>query len=177
MSRRQAYAHVLPAGHRKALKQASRTLIETYFDDLARADERAWDFSSFFIARLLPSGYLLKYDRRFARRFLVCLITAAWKLNQPEFDPFACVAEEIAAYTLVKFAAVLLQEQGIHADFESFIEAIYEDTDFEHLYDAKMDGIEHSPIAEMMGMVHLAFNEWFEPFDPPMYGAVHPYVQ
>ena len=178
MSFGHAFASVLPTYHQLALQEACDVLIDAYFDDLVGADESAWDFGRFFIADLLPRRYLPKYTPMFAKRFLVCLTTAAWKLNQLYFISFACVAEEIAAWTIVQYATSLLEEDKIRADFEPLIDRAFEDTDFLNLYDPEMDGIDESPLAAVMGMTSLAFNDWFEPSNSTApHGVVHPYAQ
>jgi hypothetical protein len=48
------------------------------------------------MAEYLPRKHLNRYDLSFAERFLVCVLTVAWKLRAPGVQWLACTAEELA---------------------------------------------------------------------------------
>ncbi len=176
----QAYADVLPVGHRRALGEAAEVLIDTTIDDLSASDDPGWTADNWLIGTMLPQRYRLKYTSGFARRFLACLLTAVWKLGQREAIRPSCVAEELAVHLLLEEAEALSQEHGIDVDFDDFRDTFFEDLDFEFLYDDAYDGIETADIAEGMGITNLAFADWFERFGPAegsSYTEVHPYAR
>jgi hypothetical protein len=86
------------------------------------------------------------------------------------------------AYT----AWVIIQEAKRHLEdetdeevenaFEAFIDAYFEDTDFEFLYDDSYDGIEKTELAQIMSISSLAFKDWFSPFSNEPSRTPHPYV-
>ena len=69
-----------------------------------------------------------------------------------------------------------LEERGIEAWYGGFEDEVYQDLDFELLYQLRFDGIEDSPIGTELGMGNLHFDEWFVPFDNAA-APIHPYSQ
>jgi hypothetical protein len=148
--------------------------------DLNTSIRSDWTADNWLIGALLPPRYRLKYTAGFARKFLVCLITVVWKLGQREPLRLSCVAEELAAHVLLLEAEAFAEEHNQIVDYSSFRDILFEDLDFEFLYDETYDGIEGTELGETMGIMHLAFAEWFERFGPPVsatYTEVHPYAQ
>ena len=173
-----AFRDTLPAHHQQALQDACSLLIDTYLDDLHRTGERAWHFTDMFICEFLPRRYLPQYSAQFARQFFMCLMTVTWKLNQDRFIPFACVAEELAAWTLIQEAVGMLETHGKMADFDGLVDAAFEDTDYLMLYDDAYEGSDESAVAPVMGITPLSLDAWFTPFHPESaWGAPHPYLE
>lgn len=175
----QAYSEELSESHRRALLDAANELIDTTMSDLSASSDPDWSADSWLIGTLLPTRYRLHYTPAFARKFFMCLVTVVWKLGQAEIIRPPCVAEELAASILIQEAEALLEERGEAADFEAFYDSLFEDTDFEYLFDDAYDGIEKTDLAETMGMTNLAFADWFKRFGPPDtagYTEVHPYT-
>ena len=75
---------------------------------------------------------------------------------------------------LIERAADVLAEQGVEADFTGLETLVFEDTDVEFLFPAKLDGIEDTAAGKMLAIAHLRFDEWFAPFRRE--NPVHPYV-
>ena len=176
----QAYEEVLSAQERRRLLEAAQELIDTTLMDLGASDRSDWTADNWLIGTMLPPHYRLKYTAEFARRFFVCLITVVWKLGQQEPLRLSCVAEELAAHVLLQEAEALAQELDQPVDYSIFRDTLFEDLDFEFLYDETYDGIEGTDLGETMGITHLPFAEWFERFGPPAsstYTEVHPYSQ
>lgn len=126
------------------------------------------------IADALPRKYLPRYDFLFAKEFVVCVSTVIWKLQSPDHQQLACVAEELALNAIINQAQVDLELRGLEADLDDVYEEAFQDSDFEFLFDPKFDGIEESEMAEFSGMANLRFEDWFKPFANVPY--VHPYV-
>lgn len=176
----QAYADVLSDDEARLLFEAAEELIDTTLIDLEASGRRDWTADNWLIGAMLPARYRLKYTAGFARKFLVCLVTVVWKLGQREPMRLSCVAEELAAHVLLLEAEAFAEEHDQFVDYSSFRDTLFEDLDFEFLYDETYDGIEGTEHGETMGIAHLPFAEWFERFGPPAsatYTQVHPYAQ
>ena len=165
---------------RRLLLEAAEELIDTTLMDLNASTRSDWTADNWLIGTMLPPRYRLKYTAGFARRFFVCLVTVVWKLGQREPIRLSCVAEELAAHVLLLEAEAIAEEHDQAVDYSSFRDTLFEDLDFEFLYDETYDGIEGTELGETMGITHLPFAEWFERFGPPAsstYTEVHPYAQ
>lgn len=176
----QAYEDALSEYERRILFEAARELIDTTLMDLGASNLSDWTADNWLIGTMLPPRYRSKYTAEFARRFFVCLVTVVWKLRQREPLRLSCVAEELAAHVLLQEAEAFAEEQELPVDYSSFRDTLFEDLDFEFLYDETYDGIERTELGEVMGITHLRFAEWFERFGPPAnsrYTEVHPYAQ
>jgi hypothetical protein len=176
----QAYADVLSDDEARLLLEAAEELIDTTLMDLEASGRRDWTADNWLIGAMLPPRYRLKYTAGFARKFFTCLVTVVWKLGQREPMRLSCVAEELAAHVLLQEAEAFAQEHDQIVDYSSFRDTLFEDLDFEFLYDEAYDGIEGTELGETMGITHLPFAEWFERFGRPAsatYTEVHPYVQ
>lgn len=169
-------AEILPPSHRRALADACDRLIDLWLDELAAVTHGDWPATDSAIAHALPRRYLLDYTPTFAKQFFVCLVTVAWKLAQPGRVPLACVAEELAAWALIEEAELVLEEEGVAADFGPFTDDLYEDTDFLVLFDPKLDGLESSEVGAYLGMGYLEHKDWFVPFGGGDRASVHPFV-
>lgn len=92
----------------------------------------------------------------------------------------SCVAEEVAAHILLQEAEALLAQSGVAADYSDFRQSLFEDLDFELIYEDAVDGIESGDVAETLGIANLAFADWFTRFgssDGSVYTEVHPYAK
>jgi hypothetical protein len=107
------------------------------------------------------------------------MITVVWKLAQPEHIVLSSLAEELAAWIIIQEAKRHLEdetdEEGENT-FDACIDAYFEDTDFEYLYDDAYDGIEGTEVAQIIGISPLAFHDWFSPFSDEPSRTPHPYV-
>jgi len=65
--------------------------------------------------------------------------------------------------------------QDIEDDFDPFEEVVFQDFDFEILYQMELDGLEDSDAGAIMGVANLRFNDWFKPFKNAA-SEVHPYA-
>lgn len=175
----QAYRKALPSQHGEALYSAAELLSDSIVDDLVAIRDGSWTANESYLAGMLPPRYVLRYTPQFIRRFHACLHTVIWKLGQRERVPLSCVAEELAAHILIQEAVAVLEAAGEEADFGAFEDELFEDLDFELLYDDAYDGIEETKVAEVAGIVNLSIADWFTRFGPPdntTYPEPHPLV-
>ncbi|MEV4939201.1 hypothetical protein [Streptomyces zaomyceticus] len=175
-----AEAAELAAG---ALVYAAEVLIDELYDDVrtlaeeestvAECESELWHLDR------LPPRYAPRYDERFARRFLVTAVALTTRFTDGSFDRLGCLAEELVLKMLLEEAHATLDLFGLLggevADaLECFTTGVYEDTDFELLYDDSRDGIDEDPDLNAMGITPLGIRTWFTPFDSG--GYVHPYA-
>ena len=163
---------ILCADHEHALSTAVHVLIDEFLDDIV-ALRRGERFVDTGMADHLPSAYCRRYDLLFAKRFLACVYTVAWKLQSPDPQILACVGEEFALHALIQCAEGILERQGAEADFDSLRETALEDEDYALLFDPQWDGVEDSVVGRRLGVANLHFDEWFQPFREQV--PVHPY--
>src|SRR5712691_8472544 len=93
---------------REALYRAARQLADMFFADLRSLARREVTFADTDMADYLPRKHLSRYNLSFAERFLVCVLTVAWKLREPGVRWLACTAEEIALRAIVEEARALV---------------------------------------------------------------------
>ncbi|MFF5924025.1 hypothetical protein ACFY8C_37725 [Streptomyces flavochromogenes] len=166
-----------------ALVYASEVLIDELYDDVQTlADEETnvaecraelWHLAE------LPPRYGLAYDELFARRFLVTAIALTTRFTDGSFRELGCLAEELVLKLLLQRAHSTLDLYGLLGDdvaeaLERFADEVYEDMDFEWLYDDTRDGAVEDPAVAGIGVTPLAIGTWFTPFDDDRY--VHPYA-
>ena len=115
-----AWSKYLPKDHRDALFSALGTLSDEFFEDDLEDEEHIF-------RELLPRKYFLQYTPGFLKRFFVTLLTVGYKLALPKKSDklIACTAEEIALHILIGRASVILEDEGIDADFTDFKSVIY----------------------------------------------------
>ena len=94
-----AFADVLPASHRAALRDAAITYLDECFSAIADG-EPGQSYADTPIGSYLPSRYEQYYDGRFARDWTTTVAVVGWKLAQPGEVTLACVAEELALFAL-----------------------------------------------------------------------------
>lgn len=164
------WSEVLPKSHREALFDALCILTDDFLGAGRPQDT--------LVASFLPEKYLPRYGDLFLKKFFVTLTTVGYRLAEP--DPpmplLSCTAEELALHVFIEEAKFILEERGIEAWYGGFEDEVYQDLDFELLYQLRFDGIEDSPIGTELGMGNLHFDEWFFPFDNAA-APIHPYAQ
>jgi hypothetical protein len=166
-------------GEHEALIAGISLMLDETLNDLERMAVRREDYLSeeAILLDYLPRQYQARYNVRFVRRFLACLMAVAYKFAQPPFKPLSCVAEELAANAFITAGRMQLELAGeldVADAYDRLEDAIFEDTDFAFLFNAQYEGIEETTLAAEVGIVNLAFNEWFDPFRAVV--AVHPFA-
>jgi hypothetical protein len=163
----------------EALVAGVSVALDEALDDLERlaVEDEPCLSEDAMLLDYLPRQYRARYNLRFVRRFLACLMAVAYKFAQPPWTPLSCVAEELAAHTFITAARLQLDLAGaanVELAYERLEGAIFEDMDFAFLFDAQYEGIEETALATEAGIVNLAFREWFDPFRPEV--VVHPFA-
>ncbi|WP_406063583.1 hypothetical protein OG462_33845 [Streptomyces sp. NBC_01077] len=166
-----------------ALVYAAEVLIDELYDDVQTlADEETnvadcqgdlWHLAE------LPPRYVLAYDELFARRFLVTAIALTTRFTDGSFQQLGCLAEELVLKILLQQTHATLDLYGLLSDdvadsLDRFADGVYEDMDFEWLYDESNDGIDEDPALAGTGITPLTIGTWFTPFGDGSY--VHPYA-
>ncbi|MEU9159622.1 hypothetical protein AB0D29_04955 [Streptomyces sp. NPDC048424] len=169
---------VLAAG---ALIYATDVLIDELFEDVHTLEQEGTNVGEcdgpLWHLEDLPERYVLQYDTRFARRFLVTVIAMTTRFTNGSFDQLSCIAEELALRLLLSQTTVTLElfgllDDGVANALEVFADNVYEDMDHEWLYDGSMDGIDESAVGSALGIAPMEFGAWFTPFNPGRH--VHP---
>jgi hypothetical protein len=165
---------VLSAAQRAALRTGVDFVSGLYFGDLEMLATGV-PFSQTTMRYDLPAKYLPRYDLAFAQRFLIAVLTVAWKLRAPGAYPLASVAEELALHAVTSMATSLLEQEQQDADLGAFDIVAYEDMDFLLLFDPAYDGVQDTELPLGSPIANLRFADWFRPFrasDP-----VHPLLE
>ncbi|WEV26357.1 hypothetical protein OYE22_15000 [Streptomyces sp. 71268] len=166
-----------------ALVYGTDLLLDELFQDVCALDEDGGSVADcdepMWLLDELPRRYALRYDARFARRFLVTAIALTTRFTQGTFERPSCVAEELALRLLLREAEIALDlfgllDDGVSLALECFADSVYEDMNHEWLYDDSMDGIDESPVGAYLGVAPMGISRWFTPFAPGRY--VHPYA-
>ncbi|GAA2771732.1 hypothetical protein GCM10019017_13780 [Streptomyces showdoensis] len=169
-----------------ALVYGAEVLIDELYDDVqALADEdtnvagcegHLWHLDQ------LPARYASRYDELFARRFLVTAVALTTRFTDGGFERLGCLAEELVLKFLLEQAHVTLDLYGLLDDevtaaLECFATEVYEDGDFEWLFDGGAEGAERAEEADGADGPDgpaPGFGTWFTPFGEDRY--VHPYA-
>ncbi|WP_308117943.1 hypothetical protein [Streptomyces buecherae] len=166
-----------------ALVYGTDLLLDELFQDVCALDEDGGSVADcdepMWLLDELPRRYALRYDARFARRFLVTAIALTTRFTQGTFEQPSCVAEELALRLLLREAEIALDlfgllDDGVSLALECFADSVYEDMNHEWLYDDSMDGIDESPVGAYLGVAPMGISRWFTPFAAGRY--VHPYA-
>jgi hypothetical protein len=126
----------------------------------------------------LPANCARHYTPEFLARFLLAVEAVSRKLKHDPNPYLACTAEELAAHAILDEAAdwaddweddskgkfSIVDEPRGRADIEWLKDSAFEDYDVLFHFDARMDGIEESELADQMGFANLAPLDWFKPF-------------
>ncbi len=166
---------LLPLSHREALYDAAVIFIDEFFlgyQSDGPVVGTGWVDD-------LPARYKTRYDWLFGQRFLTCLTVLSWKLaqSQPPIPLLDCVAEELAMHVLIERAKVGLEPPGVtDIHFGEFEDEVFQDADYENLFDESMDGIDEGEIGAKLGMADLSLSGWFEPFLNAG-SRLHPYLE
>jgi hypothetical protein len=152
-------------------------ILQELLEDVAGPDD-----SSDFAADELPPQFGGHYTKAFMRRFLVSAISMSHKLTHPNPSGPSCVAEEMSLYLFIEAAKTgleIFQDSGRQVtdrdlDFSSFEDVMFQDPDFEMLFDLSLDGIEDSEVGARLGAGNLSPDEWFHSFRNTE--PAHPFV-
>jgi hypothetical protein len=123
--------------------------------------------AAFLVLEDLPARYAHRYNAGFVKQFIVATIDVTRRLTA-DWEPLACVAEEIALAILLNEA----EEQLEHAQVDishwraTLEDYLFEDSDHEIVFDPGLDGIEDDEdFLARTRTAPMAFPEWFTPFN------------
>ena len=178
----QDYRGLLAAREQKALIAGCHVLIDALFDEYSKVDTRTPE--SIFTTRVgkhLPRAYAHTYTPLLYKQFGICIVIVAWKLTRQELPPLACIAEELAMWTIAEEARTALAEEHVEMSkeeagllFGDFLD-VYASSptarsllDPPHFTQGKRNGSQRRA-----RRTSLPFERWFHPF--PRTTRVHPY--
>jgi len=157
----------------ECLRDTARFMIE---EGLAVVADDSRPGDSLLGSALPPRVFIADPERRLLEA-VVALIALADRIydTRPELAP-RCLLEELVAFALLETTeASLVDEHGHDPSpaWDSFRMMTFEDEDFLYLWDDSLDGIDQSPIGQLVGMTSLSIRDWGFPFrdDRP----VHPF--
>jgi len=161
---------------RGALMFAATLVFDHILDDLvvSEADREPLGLPR-FVDEHLPSRLRHRYDSSFLRKLLAMAAKVGQDLAADEFSYPACTAEELVLWAIVREWEVLLDLTGLGPAWSTLSEYLFEDLDFEYLFDTDMDGVEDDPLAHKTSNIEVRpLADWFAPFNPG--SRVHPYA-
>lgn len=166
--------------HVEALFRAARQAVSDAYEAVARlsaTDSSLTSVDALALTRFLPRKYLPRYNAEFAQRFATSVVSAVWKLTEPNHVySLACTAEELAMkYVLDLARSMAPPEPEGESQYDELADTIFEDEAFLVLWNQAQDGIEEAAQVARPGAVNLAFSEWFEAFGEAE--QVHPFLQ
>ncbi len=163
---------VLSDLNRQALHAAVALLLDDGFETLASSG----DLSESMLGWYLPPLLQPHYHEVLYRSMLVAIAKVGGQLADTDAPTLRCVADEIALHVIIEQAGAWLETRGeVDEGWDVYEDCVFEDVDFELLYDPAWDGIEDpdSDLARQEGMANLHPKDWFKPFRPDE--PVHPY--
>jgi hypothetical protein len=161
---------------RGGLMFAANLVFDHILDDLVVSEEdRARLGVERFAGEYLPSRLRHHYDAGFLRKLLATAAKVAQDLASEEFTYPACTAEELVMWAILQEWEVLLDLTDLGPSWTALSEYLFEDLDFEYLFDADMDGVEDDPLAHKTSGIDVRpLAAWFAPFN--IGARVHPYA-
>lgn len=137
------------------------------------------DPGALMLGSYLPRGFSRHYTREFLEQFQAAIRTVGQKFeSDPEGIYLESTAEELAAHAILANAeswcegapdevfsqAGVTDRDRAYADIEELQDLAFEDHDVLMLFDASLDGLESSELADQMDFANLAPEDWFKPF-------------
>jgi hypothetical protein len=149
---------------RETLRHALQALIDLLFDlyeALPASGPAAADFRHDGIM-IFPPAYVGRYDRPFVRRAIVAAASLGQKLAGHGWFDLGSTMEEMLFGTIAE--SVQNTDIEIGDVFDDLEESVFQDLDYEMLFNAQFDGIENDATRDRYAFANLKFDEWFEPF-------------
>lgn len=156
---------VLPDLNREALHAAVVLLLDDGFDALSSTG----DLNESMLAWHLPARLEKHYHEGLYRSMLVAVANLGGQLAHTDSPTLRCLADEMALHVVIEQAGAWLEARGeAYEGWGLYEDCVFEDTDFELLYDPAWDGIEdlETDVSRQEGMTNLHPNDWFKPFQP-----------
>ena len=174
--RRQSGMRYEPEVLTERKREALHAAVVILLDDAFQALSSGSDLSESMLVWYLPPRLESHYDEGLYRSMLVAIAHVGGQLAKTDSPSLRCLADEMALHIIIEQAGAWLETQGEpDEDWGLYEDCVFEDTDFELLFDPAWDGIEdpESDVARSKGMTNLHPKDWFKPFRPTE--PVHPY--
>lgn len=167
-------------------------LDESGLRDYHDGDFEADGFDTWWFEDLLPPVVRAKATPAWMARFIGCYIDLYERIEAGEVPYPRCTGEEMALHNILAAAKERLAEHDVEdtddpdpidgllhvwaevqnelprtpSDYniDLLSDILFEDHDVLMLFNANLDGIEHSAIGAGMGIVNLHYPDWFEAF-------------
>lgn len=150
--------------HKKWITTAAAFLSDQFMDDLDTLS-RGGEWSDTHMSAILPVQFASRYDLAFAKRMWDTLIVVEWKIRDRRWWSLSSLAEELIMRAILETAVAIAELEGEAFDPHDYAEEIFEDCDFEILFNLSLDGIEHDrDMMTHMGF-DLRFESWFKPYE------------
>ncbi len=161
---------------RGALMFAANLVFDRILDDLVVSDEQRVELGEErFVDEYLPARYRGRYDAAFLRKLLATAAKVSQDLATAQYGYPGCTAEELVLWMIVQQWQVLLDLTGLGQSWTDLTEYLFEDTDFEYLFEPEMDGVENDPLVHKTSGIEVnPVVDWFVPFNVD--SRVHPYA-
>jgi hypothetical protein len=140
------------------------------------ADEALFGGEATFVWESFPPRFRAAYTRDFHSKALISAVKVAYDLARPDGGPAACLVEELIRDAICQILDMTWDLAGLGRPWLDPAETLLEDTDFDHLFAADMDGIESDPATQAdLRMWIPGPVDWFTPFNDDR--VVHPYCE
>lgn len=181
---------LLGNGYKHILSPLTREALTLSYDLLL--SEMSDEYTDKEMCLGLPSNFV--YTDWQIEKFKKCLDIVGYKLRSKhsEWDLVSCTGEEIMLKTIIGNAYAIIESRAkddehdlgeealdrFEEEIEEFEDLVYQDSDFEFLFDDTIDRKRMEVIGEGMGFSFsfLDVDTWFEEFTNSNI-HVHPYVQ
>ena len=149
---------------RKILQSALQALIDLLFDFYEALPPSGPAPAGFAHDGMMvfPPAYVSRYDRPFVRKAIVAAASLGQKMSGHGWFDLSSTMEEMLFGTMLE--SVQNTDVEIGDVFDDLEETIFQDLDYEMLFNAQFDGIENHPAPERYAFANLKFDEWFQPF-------------
>lgn len=151
---------------RAVLFDAADYLSDMICDDMVVVRNHG-DFQDTFLSLYLPPQFKHRYTLSFLKRVLDTVISVRWKIEDERHWMAANRMEEMMLWTMIRIAEGIAEESDVDFDADEWIDLLLEDTDFQLLFDSRLDGIEYETDTTLssMGIGSLRPDDWWEPYE------------
>jgi hypothetical protein len=154
------------------LWQAAEVLLDELFEDaaelaMAKYEPETWRsiVTESRVLSALPRRFHHRVAPGTANRFLIVTVDLVSRLSYG-WQPCACTGQELMLWALLGEAQMIEDTHEVDlGDWHEYLtDALFEDLDFEYLFDDSLDGFEDDETATGTRAMNMRFDEWFKPF-------------
>ncbi len=160
--------HILSKKQIKYLSYGFDLMYDEMKNDIETLSRNKKETDNTWLWDVLPPIGRAELNINMAFKLLTSLITLVYKFHIEEDFMLGNRAEELLLHIAIENALRIAEGDQVEIrDFNTFIDCYFEDTDFLMMYDQEYDGIDESPIGEMMRIGSLSPKDWFTPYNMP----------